>query len=104
LLWTPTVPPTENYTVSTFLLNETGLLVAQSDNYPLQGHSPTIAWQTDRYYYDSHYLGALGLPPGDYQVGLKLYLNSPSGNLVVQGPQSCAPACEYILLSTITVE
>lgn len=76
-----------DYTVSAFLLDATGRLVAQWDSYPFDGGRPTGAWQPDEVIYDPHLLtladGFDALPPGPYTAGVKVYLWLPDGVRVV---------------------
>ncbi|PJF39303.1 MAG: hypothetical protein CUN55_14745, partial [Phototrophicales bacterium] len=70
LLWSPIATPQRNYTISTFLLTEQGLLaLPNKDNYPFEGRSPTINWQAEQYYFDSHTFNIANLPSGHYRVG-----------------------------------
>ncbi len=63
-----------DYSVSVFLLDEAGVLVAQHDGSPLDGVSPTSAWQPGDLHYDYHRLELPnGLAPGSYQLGVKVY-------------------------------
>jgi len=91
LWWISEVAPTHDYTVSAFLLNEAGQLVAQLDSYPFNGERPTSSWQAGETIYDPHVLAAaegfpapLDLPAGRYQLGVKVYLSSPQGLTVLQ--------------------
>lgn len=72
LWWSADTPLGVDYTVSAFLLNATGTLVAQHDSYPQQDTRPTSAWQPAELIYDPHPLPS-GLPPGRYTVAVKLY-------------------------------
>ncbi|HEX3049135.1 MAG TPA: glycosyltransferase family 39 protein [Aggregatilineaceae bacterium] len=103
LVWWPADVPTWNYTVSTFALNESGALVKQHDSYPMNNQSPTLNWQADQVYYDSHVLG--DLPPGQYQVGIKVYYFTDPGfqQLEIVPVAGCEQNCDYWLLGTVEI-
>ncbi len=74
LLWRAVQHPTLDYSVSVFVLDPSGQLVAQHDSPPLDGHSPTTGWQTGDLRFDHHNLTLpADLPPGRYAVGVKIY-------------------------------
>jgi mannosyltransferase len=74
LLWQALQHPTLGYSVSVFVLNSSGQLVAQHDAPPFEGRSPTDQWQSGDARFDSHRLALPpNLPPGQYQIGLKVY-------------------------------
>lgn len=58
------------------LLDANGFPVAQKDNPP---PVPTVTWQPDDVIYDAKQMTLLhgDLPPGEYQVIVKVYLWSP---------------------------
>jgi hypothetical protein len=105
LLWSPLEKPARNYTVSAFLLDQSGRLVSQHDSYPFENRSPTLDWQAGGLYYDGHVLSTEKLPPGQYQVGLKVYyFTDPNFTQLQIAPASdCSanPACEYIIVATV---
>jgi hypothetical protein len=109
-LWQAQQDLDDYYTVSVFLLHESGRILtpgSQQDSYPLDGRSPTIDWTAGQFYFDSHALMTEDLPAGDYQVGLKVYrpLNGDYSNLEILPPADCADdACTYTVLETITLE
>lgn len=91
LWWMSEAEQTNDYTVSAFLLNEAGQLVAQLDSYPFNGERPTSSWQAGENVYDPHVLVAAegfpapaDLPAGRYQVGVKVYLSTPEGLTVIK--------------------
>lgn len=110
LLWQPQENLDDNYTVSVFLLHESGRILtpeSQHDSYPLDWKSPTIDWTAGQFYFDSHALMTNHLPAGQYQVGLKIYrpINGDYSNLEILTPSDCADeACTYAILETITLE
>lgn len=63
------------YTVSVFLLDEAGQLVAQYDSFPLVGEYSTTRWQVGETVFDPRPLQLKGeaLPMGRYQVGVSVY-------------------------------
>ncbi len=76
LWWSADGPIVHNYTTSVMLLDANGFPVAQKDNPP---PVPTTAWQPDDVIYDSKQMTLLhdDLPPGEYQIIVKVYLWSP---------------------------
>ncbi len=81
--WWETVTPLDtDYTVSAFLLDETGVLVAQLDSQPLNNTRPTTSWFVGEVIYDPHILVPINgntLPAGTYTVGVVVYRWSPDG-------------------------
>ena len=73
LWWAADAPPQLDYSVSVFLLDESGVLRAQQDGYPANGDAPTTTWTPGVYVFDAHTLASDDLPPGTYTVGIKLY-------------------------------
>ncbi len=77
LWWSATQPLDQDYSVSVFLLDENGQLVAQKDDFPFLNQRPTTGWQPDEVVFDPHTLelasGLAALPSGSYTVAVKLY-------------------------------
>ncbi|MBN1680506.1 MAG: glycosyltransferase family 39 protein [Anaerolineae bacterium] len=74
LWWTAEQQPTLDYSVSVFVLDPAGALVAQHDAPPMDGASPTSVWLPGDLKYDVHRVTLPpGLAPGDYELGLKVY-------------------------------
>jgi hypothetical protein len=73
LWWSADAPLYKDYTVSTFVLDSNGLLVAQNDSYPFLDKRPTSSWQPGEIVYDPHELPLADLPAGRYTVGVKIY-------------------------------
>lgn len=74
LWWSADTPPGVDYSVSVFLLDESGALRAQHDGYPDDGAAPTSGWSPGALIFDAHTLKLpADLPPGVYTVGVKLY-------------------------------
>jgi len=91
LWWMSETVQTNDYTVSAFLLNESGQLVAQLDSYPFNGERPTSSWQAGENIYDPHILAAAqgfpipsDLPAGRYQLGVKVYLSTTEGLTIIK--------------------
>jgi hypothetical protein len=104
LWWTSEAAQANDYTVSAFLLNEEGQLVAQLDTYPFNGERPTTSWQAGETIYDPHVLVAAegfpapsDLPTGRYQLGVKVYLSTPEGLTVIKDGEGQ----EYRIVETI---
>ncbi len=73
LWWSAPQPLAIDYSVSAFLLDEAGRLVAQRDSYPFADARPTTSWQPGEVVYDPRPLAPEDLPPGRYTVGVKVY-------------------------------
>ena len=73
LWWQANEKLDDDYTISVFLLDENGQLVAQHDSYPLENERPTTGWEPGEVIYDPHPLEISGLAPGRYTVGVKVY-------------------------------
>lgn len=104
LLWSPTRDPDQNYTVSTFLLDQNGILVGENnDSHPFDNLSPTSGWQQDQLYFDSHLLATEGIPPGSYSVGVKLYyfVDPAAQQLEIVPIANCEQSCEYTVIDSI---
>lgn len=72
LWWSADEALTQDFSVSAFVLNESGVLVAQHDSFPFENQRPTSSWQLGEVVYDPRPLN-LDLPTGDYQLGVKVY-------------------------------
>lgn len=74
LWWAAEQPPPLDYSVSVFLLDAAGSLVAQHDGPPLDGRAPTSTWQPGAPQLDMHTVHLPSdLPPGPYTLGVKVY-------------------------------
>jgi hypothetical protein len=105
LWWTAEQPPPLDYSVSVFLLDAAGRLVAQHDGPPLEGASPTSTWQPGDLKYDIHPIPIPdSLPAGTYQLAVKVYWYGDNQPLPVRttSEPGAAPA-NYAVLQTITV-
>lgn len=72
LWWSADLPLPADYTMSVFVLDGAGRLVAQHDGYPSDGQMPTSSWNVGTLIFDLHRLPT-NLAAGDYQVGVKVY-------------------------------
>lgn len=100
LVWTATTPPTRDYTVSAFLLGESGS-VANQDGFP-----PTLTstWEPGNVYFDTHFIPTAGVPPGDYQVGVQVYYFTDSAFTTFENVNcSDSPDCRFIILADVRV-
>lgn len=77
LWWSAVQAPDRNYTVSVFLLDDSGRLVAQHDGFPQENKMPTLQWTPGVLVYDVHPIPIpAGLPPGRYTLAVKIYAES----------------------------
>ena len=98
LWWHADTPPPVDYSVSVFLLDESGQLRAQHDGSPANGSAPTSQWTPDRFVFDGHSLALPGsLAPGTYTVGVKLYTWWDGAVLPTTG------GADYFTAGTITI-
>ncbi len=84
LYWRTTVETAEEYTVFTHLIDSTGRVWAQDDDYPLQGDYPTSFWVVGEVVEDGY---ELVLPPripaGEYEIEVGMYLASSGERLPI---------------------
>jgi hypothetical protein len=77
LWWSADSKLDKDYSVSVFVLNEAGQLVAQKDDFPFLNQRPTSSFQAGEVVYDPHTLELPSpqapLPAGKYTVAVKLY-------------------------------
>ena len=65
----------EDYTVSVQLIGPDGRLYGQTDSWPVQGTLPTSQWQPRQRVVDSYQVAfSPDAPPGEYRVGVVVYL------------------------------
>jgi hypothetical protein len=95
LWWTARQTPALDYSVSVFLLDDSG-------QPPLDGVVPTRTWQPGDVHYDTHKIALpRALPAGDYQLGVKVYWYGNNQPLAVSmGDQGME---DYALLGTLQV-
>lgn len=108
LLWSPTVTPDRNYTVSLFLLTEAGTLaLPNQDSYPFEGRSPTLLWQVGGSYFDNGQFNIGALPVGRYRLGVKVYYftDTDFSQLEIASPSDCSSdrACEFIVIDEVEI-
>jgi hypothetical protein len=103
LWWSVKVDPGKDYSVSAFLLDKNGRLVTQHDGSPLDGKSPMNSWHAGDLRFDQPRLTIpADLPPGDYQLAVKVYFYTDPKPLPVIG-QSVAADGTYTIIGTVTV-
>jgi len=74
LFWQADKGAARPYTVFTQLLNEQNEIIAQQDNWPVNGQWPPTCWRSDETIADSYrLLLPLNLPPGRYRLVAGLY-------------------------------
>jgi hypothetical protein len=97
LWWSASDPVPLDYSVSVFLLDETGVSRDQDDSFPANGAAPTSAWTPGGFVFDAHTLTD-DLPPGTYTVAVKLYTWWDGAIL------KTADGAEYYAAGTVTVK
>lgn len=101
LWWSAEGDLAADYTVSAFLLDENGVLVAQDDAQPFLNQRPTTTWEAGEVIYDPHTLQLTNgdtLPPGTYTIGVKVYQWTPEGII----DQLTQDGEEFQIVGTIT--
>lgn len=79
LVWTALGPTWEPYTIFAHVLDGQGALVAQQDNWPVNGAWPTTCWRLDETIVDPYALQLPeDLPAGDYTLVVGVY-GGPDG-------------------------
>ncbi|NDJ63187.1 MAG: hypothetical protein GYB67_18855 [Chloroflexi bacterium] len=73
LWWSADAPLPVDFSISAFVLDDAGQLVAQYDSGPLQNQRPTTSWTPGEVIYDPRPLQPSELPPGTYSVGVQIY-------------------------------
>jgi hypothetical protein len=90
-----------NYTVFLQLLDAHGILVAQSDSYPLDGDYPTSAWLLGQVVRDRHRLSwPAGRLTGRYRLITGMYRVETMTRLPVSG-EAVERGEDYVVLDTI---
>ncbi|MCI0396930.1 MAG: glycosyltransferase family 39 protein [Chloroflexi bacterium] len=98
LHWQASRPAQRPYTVFTHLVNESGLVVAQKDNWPLTGQWPPTCWRRDDQIVDPYRIELpADLPPGDYTLLVGLYDAASNARLLA------GDGLDAVQLTTITV-
>ncbi len=99
LHWQAQAVPLDNYTVFVHVVDASGQLVAQHDNYPHNGIYPTWAWAKDEAVADAH---TFTLPAGSYTFKVGLYQQPSDLRLPVRG-QAGPVQNDIITLTTVQV-
>lgn len=100
LWWTALRVPPLDYSISVFLLDAGGVLVAQHDGPPLDGASPTRGWQPGDLKYDRPGITLpASLAPGDYTLGVKIYWYGDNQPLPARAGD--APAADFLRLAAV---
>jgi len=73
LKWSSQTTPEFEYVAFVHLVTLEGELVAQHDGVPVVGFRPTTSWQANESIEDWHWIEAVELTPGDYQLVVGLY-------------------------------
>ncbi len=104
LLWRALDTPALDYNVGLFVLNAEGSVVAQRDRAPQDGFRPMNTWRLGETVRDNHGLQLPpDLPPGTYQLWVKVYAWQTQEPLPVAG-DSANPDGETAFLTVIQVE
>jgi hypothetical protein len=102
LYWQATQTISEDYTVFVQVLDQSGRLVTQKDNQPVEGTYPTSVWQTDVIVPDTY---LVPIPPqvrsGDYRMIAGMYLFPSLERLPVT--QDGHGGTDYVTLTSIPV-
>lgn len=97
LWWSTDTALPISYSVSVFLLNDSGRLVQQGpDSPPQHGQAPTDGWVVDQIYFDSQQIATDTIPNGSYQLAVKVY-NSVDGAILPVGTN------DYFVVGTISI-
>ncbi len=98
LFWRADAPSQRPFTVFTHLTNGEGELVAQQDNWPVDGQWPPTCWRAGDSIVDNYLIPLPNsLPPGDYKLSTGLYDSANGLRLSIQEGD------DAVHLATITV-
>lgn len=101
LYWLALQPLAENYKAFVHLLGPDGAVLAQHDDDPVGGFTPTTRWQAGEILRDRHTVPLpAGLSPGEYRLVAGLYSVEPLRNLSVSPPS----ADNRVDLGTLSIE
>lgn len=104
LYWEALSPPAKSYVVFVHLLDEAGNLVSSHDSSPRNGRFPTNTWRSGDLIQDNHPIQLdAGLPPGEYQLNVGMYLPETGERLPVQTADGADILSQSLPLTTITV-
>lgn len=102
LWWSTNTPQSVSYSISVFLLDETGSY-AQHDGPPQYGRASTDSWRVDEVIFDNHQIDIPdNIPTGDYQLAIKVY-NSNDGEILPVTFDNGQNATEYFIVGTVHV-
>jgi hypothetical protein len=88
LYWESTKPTARPYTVFTHLINANGELIAQQDNWSVQGQWPPTCWQPGETVVDPYHIALPdNLPVGEYSLAIGLYDSLDGSRLHTQNSQ-----------------
>ena len=87
LYWQPLAPIRESYTVFLHLVNESNVIIAQTDTIPGGGNAPTTGWIAGEVIADELRVALpANLTAGSYRLVLGMYESKSGTRLSVQGP------------------
>jgi hypothetical protein len=104
LWWSTNTSQSISYSISVFLLDNTGISRAQgADGVPQNGQFPTDAWTVDEVIFDSHQISVPNdVTTGDYQLAIKVY-NSNDGFILPVTTSNEQNTTEYFIVGTVHV-
>jgi hypothetical protein len=98
LFWESLGPVIRPYSVFTHLLNEDGELIAQEDNWPIQGRWPATCWKIGDEIVDEYKIELPNdMPPGQYTLSVGLYDAADGHRLQTE------QGVDQIILSEVTI-
>jgi hypothetical protein len=98
LFWRAESEMKANYTVFIQLLNQNDQIVAQNDQYPLNGVAPTSTWLPSEILTDPHQLALPALAAGQYRLIVGMYDAATGRRLPVNNGQ------DYVELVPLTIQ
>jgi hypothetical protein len=103
LLWRALTQPGADYTVATYLIDESGQVALQQDRAPVGGFEPTIHWRPGELIRDNFGFVLPGsLPPGKYELWVTVYSWPSLERLLVAGPDGTGQE-DHLVLGTVEV-
>jgi hypothetical protein len=101
LVWQAVAAPQQSYTVFVHLLDNEGVIIAQSDALPGGGY-PTDQWLAGEVVVDAHLIALPGdLTPGEYQLAAGMYDALSGERLPVIGPDGRPASITFVQLGEI---
>jgi len=98
LHWQALKEMSENYTVFVHLVDASGAVRAQKDNWPVNDTYPTTLWQPGEFASDAYTLSLPSdLPPGEYTLDVGLYLADTGARLATAAGEN------HIALETMSI-